>query len=83
MGLDAGLRRHDGARTLFIVPIIPSQVFSKELTKDTKGSENYYSELRALLTTIRDNLRGLRQLSGSRDASDSDIPRTKVAKVAK
>ncbi|MGZ9257770.1 MAG: hypothetical protein ACXW50_25365, partial [Candidatus Binatia bacterium] len=35
-------------RRLFVVHIIPSHVFSKELTKDTKGSENYYSELRAL-----------------------------------
>ena len=33
--------------------------------------------------TIRDNLRGSRKLSGSRDPSDSDIPRAKVAKVAK
>jgi hypothetical protein len=30
MGLDAGLRRHDGARRLFIVHIIPSHVISKE-----------------------------------------------------
>jgi hypothetical protein len=38
---------------------------------------------REACTTIRDNLRGLRKLSGSRDASDSDIPRAKAAKVAK
>jgi hypothetical protein len=36
-----------------------------------------------LRTTIRDNLRGLRKLSRSRDAWDSDIPRAKAAKVAK
>ncbi|MGZ9243722.1 MAG: hypothetical protein ACXW6K_24900, partial [Candidatus Binatia bacterium] len=34
-------------------------------------------------TTIRDNFRGLRKLSGSRDASDADIPCAKAAKVAK
>ncbi|MGZ8427723.1 MAG: hypothetical protein ACXWYD_22480, partial [Candidatus Binatia bacterium] len=35
-------------RSLFVVHIIPAHVFSKEVTKDPKGSENYYSELRAL-----------------------------------
>ncbi|MGZ9174636.1 MAG: hypothetical protein ACXW52_23845, partial [Candidatus Binatia bacterium] len=35
-------------RRLFVVHIIPSHVFSKDVTKDTKVSENYFSELRAL-----------------------------------
>ena len=37
MGLDAGLRRHDGdPRRLFVVDVIPSPVFSKEVKKATK-----------------------------------------------
>ncbi|MGZ9174633.1 MAG: hypothetical protein ACXW52_23830, partial [Candidatus Binatia bacterium] len=51
--------------------------------KSTKFGIQIIQTLRVLRTTIRDNLRGLRKLSGSRDASDSDIPRAKAAKVAK
>ena len=35
-------------RVVIDAQMIAARVFSKELTKDTKGSENYYSELRAL-----------------------------------
>ncbi len=44
-------------RSLFIVHIILSQVFSKEVTKDTKGSDDQISELRAVRV-----LRGERSL---------------------
>jgi len=36
-----------------------------------------------LCTAIAENLRDLRKFAGSRSPSDSDIPRAKVAKVAK
>jgi hypothetical protein len=70
-------------RRLFVVHIIPSHAFSMEDTKSTKFGKIIFRNLRVLRTTIRDNLRGLRKLSGRRDASDSDIPRAKAAKVAK
>ena len=35
-----------------------------------------------LCTTIRDNLRGVRKLPGSRNSADWDIPRAKDAKIA-
>ena len=40
--MDTGLCRYDGAPGVWTLAL---HVFSKE---DTKGSENYYSELRAL-----------------------------------
>ena len=48
MGLDPAFAGMTEPRRLFVVHIIPSHVFSKELTKDSKGSENSFSELRAL-----------------------------------
>ena len=52
-------------------------------TKDTKGSDDEDSELRALRTTIRENFRGLRKFFGIRTPSDSDMTRAKRAKDAK
>jgi hypothetical protein len=45
MGLDTAFAGMTEPRRLFVVNITPSHVFSKE---DTKDSENYFSELRAL-----------------------------------
>jgi len=41
--------------------IIAARVFSKELTKDTKGSDNLYSELRALRVLRGENYFNINQ----------------------
>ncbi|MGZ8443141.1 MAG: hypothetical protein ACXWXZ_07060, partial [Candidatus Binatia bacterium] len=45
ISLDTRFRGYDGTP---VVVTLPSHVFSKEVTKDTKVSENYFSELLAL-----------------------------------
>ena len=48
MGLDAGLRRHDGAPQALCCAYHPLTCIFEGGTKDTKVSEQSYSELRAL-----------------------------------
>ncbi|MGZ8467613.1 MAG: hypothetical protein ACXWXT_18885, partial [Candidatus Binatia bacterium] len=50
ISLDTRFRGYDGAPQALCFAYHPLRVFSKEVTKDTKVSENYFYELRALRT---------------------------------
>ena len=50
ISLDTRFRGYDGTP---VVETLPLHVFSKEDTKVTKGSDNFYFELRALRVLLR------------------------------